>query len=41
VCVNDPAAKDAKAGQAVYARADMQKVWLDRGGTAYVLLPKP
>jgi hypothetical protein len=40
VCVNDPAATDAKTGQTVYARADMQKVWLDRGGTAYVLLPK-
>jgi hypothetical protein len=41
VCVNDPAATDAKSGQTTYARADMQKVWLDRGGTAYVLLPRP
>jgi hypothetical protein len=41
VCVNDPAAVDAKSGQTTYARADMQKVWLDRGGTAYVLLAKP
>ncbi len=40
VCVNDPAAPDAKSGQTTYAREDMQKVWLDRGGTAYVLWPK-
>lgn len=37
VRVNDPAATDAAKGVLVYRRADMQKVWLDRGGTAYVL----
>jgi hypothetical protein len=41
VCVNDPAARDAETGQTVYKRAEMQTVWLDRGGTAYVLLPRP
>jgi hypothetical protein len=41
VCVNDPAATDAHSGQTVYKRAEMQTVWLDRGGTAYVLLPRP
>jgi hypothetical protein len=40
VCVNDPAAPDAKSGQTTYARADMQTVWLDRGGTAYLLGPR-
>lgn len=39
VLVNDPAAADAASGRTVYARAEMQTVWLDRGGTAYVLLP--
>ena len=37
--VNDPAAPDAAKGQVRYSRADLETVWLDRGGTAYVLLP--
>jgi hypothetical protein len=40
-CVNDPAAIDAEHGVCVYKRAEMQTVWLDRGGTTYVLLAKP
>jgi beta-lactamase class A len=38
VCVNDPAASDAAAGQTVYRREDIERVWLRQGGTAYVLL---
>ena len=40
VHVNDPAVSDPLKGKLVYKRADMQTVWLDRGGTAYVLLNK-
>jgi hypothetical protein len=40
VLVNDPAAADAAKGQATYKRDQLSKVWLARGGTAYVLLPK-
>ena len=38
--VNDPGAKNAAVGQRVYFREDIEKAWLRRGGTAYVLLPK-
>jgi hypothetical protein len=41
VHVNDPAVADPARGKLVYKRADMQTVWLDRGGTAYVLTEKP
>lgn len=41
VFVNDPAASAAATGQVKYSRRDLQVVWLDRGGTAYVLLEKP
>lgn len=37
VHVNDPAASDEARGRTVYRRADLQTVWLDRGGTCYVL----
>ena len=37
VHVNDPAASDEARGRVVYRRADLQTVWLDRGGTCYVL----
>jgi hypothetical protein len=36
--VNDPAARQASRGQTVYRRDQLQKAWLDRGGTAYVFL---
>jgi hypothetical protein len=40
VLVNDPAAADATKGQTTYRREQLDKVWLARGGTAYVFLPK-
>lgn len=40
VLVNDPAAVDASKGQTTYRREQLEKVWLARGGTSYVLLPK-
>ncbi len=40
VAVNDPAAKDAAHGEIVYRRAELETVWMARGGTAYVLLPR-
>jgi len=39
VLVNDPAASNRAEGIVKYAREDMQRVWLDRGGVAYVLQP--
>lgn len=38
--VNDPAAADGAKGQRIYKRAELEEVWLKRGGTALVLLPK-
>jgi hypothetical protein len=38
--VNDPAAADAASGQRIYRRVDLDTVWMARGGTAYVLLPR-
>lgn len=35
--VNDPAAKDAARGVTTYDREQMQKVWLDQGGLAYLI----
>jgi hypothetical protein len=37
VHVNDPAAADAAGGVITYAREDMQRVWLERGGVGYLL----
>ncbi|MBK7874772.1 MAG: C39 family peptidase [Planctomycetes bacterium] len=39
--VNDPAAVDAKRGRCTYKRSELETCWLARGGTAYVLLPRP
>lgn len=39
--VSDPAAADEKHGELVYARSEMQTVWLDRGGLAFVLEARP
>jgi hypothetical protein len=39
--VNDPAVSEPKDGRRTYRRADLERVWMERGGTAYVLLPKP
>jgi uncharacterized protein YvpB len=39
--VNDPAASDPKEVRRVYARADLETVWMARGGVCYVLLPRP
>ncbi|MCY3003410.1 MAG: C39 family peptidase [Planctomycetota bacterium] len=41
VLVNDPAVEDAATGKRVYRADDLAKVWLARGGTAYVLRPRP
>jgi hypothetical protein len=41
VLVNDPAAEDAAKGKRVYRADELAKVWLARGGTAYVLRPRP
>jgi hypothetical protein len=39
VVVNDPAAPEAATVRRVYARSELETVWLRRGGTAYVLGP--
>ncbi len=38
--VNDPAASTGQNGLLAYARSDLERVWLRRGGTSYVLLPR-
>jgi len=38
--VNDPAAPDAASGMRTYKRAELERCWMSRGGTAYVLLPR-
>ncbi len=35
--VDDPAAPDAASARRTYRRADLERVWMARGGTAYVL----
>jgi hypothetical protein len=40
VLVNDPAAATRELGQLTYRRDQLERVWLARGGTSYVLLPK-
>jgi len=39
VLVNDPAARTREKGQCAYLRRELEKVWMEKGGTAYVLLP--
>jgi hypothetical protein len=41
VLVNDPAAANAQAGQLAYSREDLDRVWLQKGGVAYVLEAVP
>ena len=41
VHVNDPAANSAAEAPRVYRRHELEKVWMGRGGTAYVLLAPP
>ncbi len=36
--VNDPAAPDTERGQLTYKRAELEEVWMRRGGVTYVLL---
>lgn len=38
VHVNDPAAETPQAGKLVYRRDQLERAWMARGGTAYVLL---
>ncbi|MGQ9592071.1 MAG: C39 family peptidase, partial [Planctomycetota bacterium] len=40
VVVNDPAAPAAEGCRRTYAASEIEKVWLGRGGTAYVFLPR-
>jgi len=40
VLVNDPAAATERSGLLAYTRSDLERVWLRRGGTSYVLLPR-
>ncbi|MCC6405573.1 MAG: C39 family peptidase [Planctomycetes bacterium] len=40
VCVNDPAAEFESSGVRTYTRAELEKCWLARGGTAYVFLSR-
>lgn len=39
VFVNDPAAGTPELGQLTYRREQLERVWMARGGTSYVLLP--
>lgn len=39
VVVNDPAAAPPEPVRRTYRRAQFERVWMDRGGTAYVLFP--
>jgi hypothetical protein len=39
--VNDPAAETAERGQCVYRAEDLERVWIQRNGVAYVLLERP
>ena len=39
--VNDPAAATLELGTLSYTRADLETVWMARGGTTYVLKPAP
>lgn len=41
VCVNDPAAPSEEKGRTVYLRRELEKVWMGKGGTAYVLEARP
>jgi hypothetical protein len=41
VYVNDPAVPDPKLANVVYARDELDVVWLQRGGTAYILEKRP
>ncbi|HGY89795.1 MAG TPA: hypothetical protein ENK43_01345 [Planctomycetes bacterium] len=41
VLMNDPAAGRARRGQLTYSMQELSRVWLEKGGTAYVLLPRP
>jgi hypothetical protein len=38
VFVNDPAAGTPELGQLTYRREQLERVWMARGGTSYVLL---
>jgi hypothetical protein len=39
VLVNDPVGETVEEGTATYKRQDMETIWLQRGGVAYILLP--
>lgn len=40
VLANDPATSDPARGRCTFARADMEVVWMNRGGLAYVLMER-
>jgi len=39
VLINDPAKRKVEDGLCKYHPEDMEKIWFDRGGVGYVLLP--
>ncbi len=41
VLANDPATSDPARGRCTFSRADMEVVWMNRGGLAYVLMERP
>jgi hypothetical protein len=41
VLVNDPATSDPARGRCTFSRADMEVVWMNRGGLSYVLMERP
>ncbi len=41
VLINDPAASTPEQGITKYYREDMERIWMDRGGVGYILLPPP
>ncbi|HRY69340.1 MAG TPA: C39 family peptidase [Phycisphaerae bacterium] len=41
VLVNDPAKRTTETGLCRYHPDDVEKIWFDRGGVGYVLLPRP
>lgn len=41
VLINDPVGETVEEGTAAYKREDMEKIWLGRGGVAYILQPRP
>lgn len=41
VLINDPAKRSPETGLCKYHPDDLEKIWFDRGGVGYILLPRP